>query len=164
MRMLDRFFCLVGIVLAAYASTAFPKDVNSDDVQSKVDVLATKVNIERIDEGVAKHDASVLAVIPSKGFKDGVSGVFKKFNLYITSNASAWCRTDMKMGPGCEIEIYFSRKRASGQYSDLAGFHAIWFRGIDDKTFKPINGGASRLTITDNFLQLGGPIDTQDRP
>ncbi len=139
------------------------------DIDARVEKLATTLHIDKIQDRLTEHDSSVLSVIPSQGFKNGVAGVFKRHNLYVTENAEAICESQIPMGggvhkPGCYISIYVSRKRASGRYTDLAGFHASWFRGIDEAEFRPTSGFAEHLSKPDSYLIQGGFLEQMDRP
>jgi hypothetical protein len=132
---------------------------------SDIGRLLDEVHIENIEKKLQRHDASALSIIPS------VSGtaysVFAKYNLHVNDNSAAGCyRTAIKplKESGCIISIYVSRKRASGKYSELAGFHAVWIRGLTDQAFTPANEWAEHISNADSWLSFGGALDTQDRP
>lgn len=121
------------------------------------------------ENALLDHDVSALAILPAPGFKDGVAGVFRKHRLHINLNSEVLCsdRPSGAFAPtaGCYVSIYVSRERPSGKYSDLAGWHAIWFRGLKDHQFRPMNNVAEYLTSEDeSFLRKGGMLEIADRP
>lgn len=121
------------------------------------------------EDALLEHDSNALAILPAHGFRDGVAGVFKKHQLHVNQNSEVACN-DRPVGSfaptaGCYLSIYVSRKRSSGKYSDLAGWHAIWFRGVQDVEFRPMNNIAEYLTHEDaSFLKKGGMLEVADRP
>lgn len=138
------------------------------DVSPKLRSLIDEIKACDLENALGRHDSSVLSIIPAKGFKHGVSDVFKKYHLHVNSNVSVSCQDqpwpDTK-SPGCKIGIYVSRIRASNQYSDLAGWSAVWFRGVDDATFKPVSQFAEHISsANDSMLRVGGFMDVSDRP
>ena len=129
---------------------------------------ADALNLDAINARLERHDSSVLSIIPSKDYKSGVAGVFKAYRLHVGNNGEIYYRDtaipEKRIPKGYYISIFVSRIRTSGQYSDLAGFHAVWFKGEDDRDFRPFNGWARRISDHDSWLNFGSPIDTMDRP
>ncbi|MYM32645.1 hypothetical protein GTP58_30365 [Duganella sp. CY15W] len=134
----------------------------------EVEKLGESIDIDKINRAIDRHDVSVLAVVPVPGQDKNLARLFKRHNLVIANNGEALCEQAVKFDglerAGCSISIFVSRKRGNGKYSDLAGFHATWFRGTHDKAFKPANGWAEHITYADEWIALGGMIDRMDRP
>lgn len=134
----------------------------------QIENFEKKMKIDKLSSGVWKHKSAVLSVIPVDGMEKNLANVSEKYNLYITNNGQVSCsdfvKTERYKGSGCVLSIYVSRRRASGNYSDLAGFHAMWFMGINETHFRPANGGADQIAMTGAMIQRGGLIDTHDRP
>jgi hypothetical protein len=138
-------------------------------VSPEVKALIDKIKGCDIKHRIRKHDSSALAIIPAQGYKDGMAGVFKAFRLHINQNMEVACDDhhlyNADPQPGCMITVYVSRVRASGKYSDLAGWRASWFRGINEKSFHPASGFANYLSAGDvQMLNFGGFVDAEDRP
>jgi hypothetical protein len=128
--------------------------------------MGEKLNIDRVDAAIKRHQSSALAILPAK--RGTVADVFRQRHLQIAENGEAWCgripfgQSDLRAG--CVIEVYVSRKRASGRYSALAGVHAIWFKSIHDNSFVPVNDWAQHVSDNDEWLRPGGWLDSADRP
>ncbi|MEE4889728.1 hypothetical protein V2K64_13275 [Pseudomonas alliivorans] len=139
------------------------------DVSPPLRALINDIGACDLEAALRGHSSSVLSVIPAKGFKEGVAGVFKRYHLHVNQNADVEC-SDLPLvkidpRPGCVILIYVSRVRDSGTYSELAGLSASWFRGVGDSTFKPISPFAEHLsTSNDSMLKVGGFMEALDRP
>jgi hypothetical protein len=151
-----------------------PKDEDASyqcysNVTKRLGALIMEIKACDAEDALLGHDIRALSILPAPGFKDGVAGVFKKHRLHINQNAEIMCsdRSNLAIAPtaGCLLAIYVSRQRASGKYSDLAGWHAIWFRGVGDKVFRPVNNVAGYLSQEAPwFLKSGGLLDNEDRP
>lgn len=139
------------------------------DVSPALRALINDIGACDLETALRRHNSSVLSVIPAKGFKEGVAGVFKKYHLHVNQNADVEC-SDLPLvkidpRPGCVILIHVSRVRDSGKYSELAGWSALWFRGVGDAAFKPISPFAEHLsTSNDSMLKVGGFMEASDRP
>lgn len=138
-------------------------------VSEPLGALIMEIKACDVEDALLGRDIRALSILPANGFKDGVAGVFKKHQLHINQNAEVMCSDHpaptISKTPGCSISIYVSRVRASGKYSDLAGWQAIWFRSVGEKTFTPINKVAGYLTKAEPwFLKSGGMLDNEDRP
>ncbi len=71
---------------------------------------------------------------------------------------------EKNLGKGYHLVIYASRIRPSGQYSELAGFRAEWFKADGAAMFVPHNSRAQHLSDHDEWLRPGGMLDLGDRP
>lgn len=134
-------------------------------IEDRIQKLSAEAGINKIEAKVYKHDSSAFSTIPSA--VGSVADIFRQNSLVITNNSDVGCypiALKPLQEPGCLISVFVSRKRNSGKYSDLAGFHAVWARGLSDKNFKPANGWAEHITNADSWIQPGGLIDTGDRP
>ncbi|MCQ3018324.1 hypothetical protein NLO83_22350 [Pseudomonas tremae] len=139
------------------------------DVSPPLRALINDIGACDLETALRRHNSSVLSVIPAKGFKEGVAGVFKKYHLHVNQNADVECSdlplVKIEPRPGCVILIHVSRVRDSGKYSELAGWSALWFRGVGDSAFKPISPFAEHLsTSNDSMLKVGGFMEASDRP
>lgn len=138
------------------------------DVSPKLRSLIDEIRACDIENALGRHDSSVLSIIPAKGFKHGVADVFRKYRLHVNQNVSVNCQDQPwpdTGASGCKIGIYVSRIRSSNKYSDLAGWSAVWFRGVDDATFKPMSQFAEHISnANDSMLRVGGFMDVSDRP
>jgi hypothetical protein len=166
-----------GIITAAIA---FADDENADSDElisyqcynfASPELGALIMNIKACDaeDQLLGHNPAPLKMIPAKGFKDGVAGVFKKFSLHVNKNAEIACNDHIQLpnvsGGGCLLTVYVSRRRANNSYSELAGWPAIWFRGVQEPEFRPMNKVAQYLSTADQeFLKKGGIVDIGDRP
>lgn len=177
-------FCTIGFILSktnsdsntdghtAQSSKADVENSATDEswtLSPQIEKLGSDLKIDDISLGLVHHDVSVLSAVPVPGPDKDLAHLFKRRKLVIAQNGEASCLQRVtvhgKDRPGCLISIYVSRKRANGKYSDLAGMHAIWFRGLTDNAFKPANGWAERITLDEvAWIGPGGRIDQVDRP
>lgn len=138
------------------------------DVSPELRSLIDEIKACDLENALGKHDSSVLSIIPAKGFKHGVADVFRKYRLHVNQNVSVNCQDQPwpdTGASGCKIGIYVSRIRASNKYSDLAGWSAVWFRGVNDAYFKPVSQFAEHISnANDSKLRVGGFMDVSDRP
>ena len=138
-------------------------------VSERLGALIMDIKACDFEDALLRREIQALSALPADGFRNGVAGVFKKYRLHINQNAEVMCSDHpaptISQTPGCSVSIYVSRVRASGKYSDLAGWQAIWFRSIGEKTFRPVNKVAGYLTNAEPwFLRSGGMLDNEDRP
>lgn len=137
-------------------------------VSSKLRSLIDDIHACDLESALGNHDSSALKIIPARGYKNGVAGVFKKYRLHVNQNVDVTCRDEPWPDTGvagCKVGIYVSRIRASNKYSDLAGWTAVWFRGVSDSSFRPVSPFAEHIsTVNDSMLRIGGLMDVSDRP
>jgi hypothetical protein len=160
---------LLGSVSPAFSEAIFRTESLPTD---NATVGGQRLDLTKINAQLARHDASVLSIIPANGYKDGLAGVFRDYHLHIGNNG--WIAyleeaiPEKNLGKGYHLVIYVSRIRPSGQYSDLAGFRASWFKADGAAMFVPLNNPLNRwaqhLSDHDEWLRVGGPLDTMDRP
>ncbi|MNJ34590.1 hypothetical protein D3C77_293090 [compost metagenome] len=137
-------------------------------VSPKLRSLIDDIHACDLENALGNHDSSALKIIPARGYKNGVAGVFKKYRLHVNQNVDVTCRDEPwpdTGAAGCKVGVYVSRIRASNKYSDLAGWTAVWFRGVNDSSFKPVSPFAEHIsTVNDSILRAGGLMDVSDRP
>ena len=137
-------------------------------VSPKLRALIDDIHACALENALGNHDSSALKIIPARGYKNGVAGVFKKYRLHVNQNADVSCRDEPwpdTGAAGCKVGFYVSRIRASNKYSDLAGWTAVWFRGVNDASFRPVSPFAEHIsTVNDSILRVGGLMDMSDRP
>jgi len=66
-----------------------------------------------LEAALARSEAGALAQLPAKGYKDGVAGFFRAYQLYVVPHsARAWCQEQDRgtLGPGCYVEFYFQMR------------------------------------------------------
>lgn len=138
------------------------------DVSPKLRSLIDDIHACDLENALGNHDSSALKIIPARGYKNGVAGVFKKYRLHVNQNVDVTCRDEPwpdTGAAGCKVGIYVSRARASNKYSDLAGWTAVWFRGVNDSSFRPVSSFAEHISsVNDSILRVGGFMDVSDRP
>ncbi|MBD9459164.1 hypothetical protein IB241_15890 [Pseudomonas sp. PDM05] len=138
------------------------------DVSPKLRSLIDDIRACEVENALGNHDSSALKIIPARGYKNGAAGVFKKYRLHVNQNADVTCRDEPwpdTGAAGCKVGVYVSRIRASNQYSDSAGWTAVWFRGVNDSSFRPVSPFAEHIsTVNDSILRVGGLMDVSDRP
>jgi hypothetical protein len=137
-------------------------------VSPKLRSLIDDIHACDLENALGNHDSSALKIIPARGYKNGVAGVFKKYRLHVNQNVGVTCRDEPwpdTGAAGCKVGIYVSRIRASNKYTDLAGWTAVWFRGVNDSSFRPVSPFAEHIsTVNDSILRAGGLMDVSDRP
>lgn len=137
-------------------------------ISPRTEKFGDQIGMDKLGVGIIRRDVGVLSVIPVPGRDRTLANLFKRQHLVIAKNADSGCAEDNKFelagGPGCYVIIFVSRQRANGQYSDLAGFRSIWFRGLKDSSFRPANHWAQHISKDDSWIQSGSIIDQQDRP
>jgi len=138
------------------------------DVSPKLRSLIDDIHACDLENALGNHDSSALKIIPARGYKNGVAGVFKKYRLHVNQNVDVTCRDEPwpdTGAAGCKVGVYVSRARASNKYSDLAGWTAVWFRGVNDSSFRPVSPFAEHISsVNDSILRVGGLMDVSDRP
>ena len=150
-------------------------DVSADEsdkcytgVSPKLRSLIDEIHACDLENALGNHDSSALKIIPVRGYRDGVAGVFKKYRLHVNQNVDVTCQDQPWAdtgSAGCMVGIYVSRIRASNKYSDLAGWTAVWFRGVNDTSFRPVSPFAEHISkANDSILRIGGLMDVSDRP
>jgi hypothetical protein len=69
---------LLGSVSPAFSEAVFRTQSLPTD---NATVGGQRLDLTKINARLARHDASVLSIIPANGYKDGLAGVFRDYHL-----------------------------------------------------------------------------------
>lgn len=99
-----------------------------------------------LEAGLRKGDRKALALLPARGFEDGVAGFFAAHELHVVPGSErAWCATQAQgaLKPGCYVEFVFQGKelRRWTSRGHPCGRIARWYKAPGAKTYLPTAGG-----------------------
>lgn len=86
-----------------------------------------------LESALGRSDPAALALLPAKGFRNGVAGFFAAYQLYVVPGSQrAWCWDSAHgvLGPGCYVEFYFQGKGLKPRKSDgtECGLLGRWYK------------------------------------
>lgn len=134
---------LIGASSASYAAES-------------IDQLATRVGMDHFREAIKKGDRNAFKALPSKGYKNGLTGLLIKTNTYVNPEYSfADCDTDTvivsvqenKTLPGCRISLKLAKRDTNGNYRDT-GIRIEYGIATGSKKFIANNSNWAQLAIT----------------
>lgn len=135
---------ILSFILTVCASSAFATE--------SLDSLKERMHIYKIDSALRKGDMRALSVLPAKGYKDGIVGILKKYNVYANpAHSFADCgeggkQTEMGKKPGCVVSLKLARKLSDGTYQDL-GIRIEYAVGLGEHRFAANNSAYAQHAI-----------------
>jgi len=121
-------------------------------------VAAFTQNTE-LEAKLGKSDVGALALLPSKGYKNGAAGFFMDHDFYVVPGSErAWCQDRSRgvLKAGCYVELFFQRRgqRARDPHGDACGFSARWFKASGEAGYVPTPGSpfAGAIAAADSGL------------
>ncbi|MCX7139891.1 MAG: hypothetical protein NT123_02090 [Proteobacteria bacterium] len=141
----------LALLLTTFSASVFA-------VESLTD-LQLRAHIEAIDDGIKSGNRNVLFALPAKGYKNGLSGVLNRFDVYPNPEYSfTSCGLADKFGknglsPGCRVSIKLARLRPGGVYHDI-GIRIEYAIGLGESKFVPNNSAyAHHIVSGDGVLE-----------
>lgn len=139
------------MLILLMSSTAFAVESLSE--------LERRVGLESIDDALKSGNRNVLLALPAKGYKNGLTGVLNKFDVYPNPAYSfTSCGITDKAGkngpsPGCVVSIKLAQKSSGGMYRDI-GIRIEYAIGPGDEKFTPNNSAyAEHIVRGDGVLE-----------
>lgn len=139
------------VLFLLLSSTAFAVE--------SLSALERRVGLESIDDGIKSGNRNVLLALPAKGYKNGLTGVLNRFDVYPNPAYSfTSCGTTDKVGkngpaPGCVVSIKLARKSSGGVYRDI-GIRIEYAIGPGETKFVPNNSAyAEHIVRGDGVLE-----------
>lgn len=135
---------ILGFALVLFSSAVIAAE--------SLDSLAERMHIYKIDSALRKGDMRVLSVLPAKGYKDGIVGILKKYNVYASpAHSFADCgeggkQTEMGKQPGCVVSLKLARKLSDGTYQDI-GIRIEYAIGLGEHRFVANNSAYAQHAI-----------------
>lgn len=121
--------------------------------------LAKRIKLNEINAGIEKGDRNAFTTLPAKGYKNGISDILKKYNVYVnpaysfTSYGSTDKFTQNGFGPGCVISLKLARKLPNVSYQDN-GIRIEYAISPGERKYVPNNSAYARNAISGNgFLE-----------
>ena len=117
------------------------------------------MKIKIIDQGIQQGDPSVLSSLPVNGYRHGLAGFMRVFNLYPAPDHSfTQCGEDVlwrnsQAKPGCIVSVKLASKNADGSYRDR-GVRIEYGVAPGSKKFLPNNSAYAEHAVNgDGLLQ-----------
>lgn len=142
-------------VISFVALLILATSAQSQSLDENIDQLAERIHLSKIDAGLRKGDRNVLSVLPAKGYKNGLAGLMKKYDVYPNPEYSfAMCPAYLENGKEvCVISIKLATKTAGGQYQDH-GFRIDYAIAPGSKQFAAGDSHyAKHLIAGDGFVE-----------
>jgi hypothetical protein len=107
-----------------------------------------------LEAKLERSDAAVLAMFPSKGYKDGASGFFKAQGFAVVPGSQrAWCQNHTRgiLKPGCYVELFFHRRDENSTDAEghPCGYPGRWFQASPGGAYVPTPGSPFAAAIAD---------------
>lgn len=110
-----------------------------------LDGLDKRIKLEKYYDAIKSGDRNVYQALPAKGYKNGFTGILKKFKVYPNPEYSfVDCGENMKKTksgsiiPGCVVSLKLARRSANGSYTDI-GLRIEYAIGLGESKFEPNN-------------------------
>lgn len=143
-------------IILGFALVLFSSEVIAAE---SLDSLAERMHIYKIDSALRKGDMNLLSVLPAKGYKNGIVGILKKYNVYANPAYSfADCgqggkQTELEKKPGCVVSLKLARKLSDGTYQDN-GIRVEYAVGLGEHRFVANNSAYAQHAIDgDGWLE-----------
>lgn len=132
---------------------------NSAVAGESLETLKSRIKINIVNEGIMRGDPSLLTTIPVKGYKDGIAGFMRKFNLYphpdnsFTECGGPILATGADGKTGCIISIKLASKNEDGSFRDR-GVRLEYGVAVGTNVFRSNNSVYAEHAIKgDGFLE-----------